>query len=154
MGPVKKTGVWITPRRLPCSKARGQDYKSWPWAETGPWGRGRVCVGWASEAVLNSTGCIWLGHGQCLLHTCFNQWRQISSRLYISRCVLCALSYFNHVWLSATLWTVTHQIPLSIRFFRQQCWSGLPCPSPEDLPDSAIEPSQVSYISCIGRWVF
>ena len=37
-------------------------------------------------------------------------------------------------------WTVAHQAPLSMGFSRQEYWSGLPRPSPEDLPDSGIEP--------------
>ena len=40
----------------------------------------------------------------------------------------------------ATPWTVTHQAPLSMRFPRQECWSGLPFPSPRDLPNSGIKP--------------
>ena len=36
--------------------------------------------------------------------------------------------------------TVTHQIPLSMGFSRQEYWSGLPCPSPGDLPGQGIEP--------------
>ena len=39
----------------------------------------------------------------------------------------CVLSRFSCVWVFATLWTVTHQAPLSIGFFRQEYWSGLPC---------------------------
>ena len=39
----------------------------------------------------------------------------------------------------ATLWTVAHQAPLSMGFSRQEYWSGLPCPSPGDLPDLGIE---------------
>ena len=39
----------------------------------------------------------------------------------------------------ATPWTVAHQASLSIGFPRQECWSGLPFPSPGDLPDSGIE---------------
>ena len=59
---------------------------------------------------------------------------------------MCAvqLSHFNHVQLFAILWTIAQQIPLSTGFFMQECWSGLPCPSPGDLPDSVIEPSQFS----------
>ena len=37
-------------------------------------------------------------------------------------------------------WTVAHQAPLSMGFFRQEQWSGLPFPSPGDLPDPGIEP--------------
>ena len=40
-----------------------------------------------------------------------------------------------------TLWTVAHQAPLSMGFSRQQHWSGLPCPSPWDLPDPGIKPT-------------
>ena len=38
------------------------------------------------------------------------------------------------------LWTVACQVPLSVGFSRQECWSGLPFPSPGDFPDSGIEP--------------
>ena len=37
-------------------------------------------------------------------------------------------------------WTVAHQAPLSMRFSRQEYWSGLPFPSPGDLPNPGIEP--------------
>ena len=40
----------------------------------------------------------------------------------------------------ATLWTLACQAPLSMEFSRQEYWSGLPFPSPEDLPDTGIEP--------------
>ena len=40
----------------------------------------------------------------------------------------------------ATLWTVACQAPLSMGFFRQVYWSGLPFPSLGDLPDPGIEP--------------
>ena len=43
------------------------------------------------------------------------------------------------VWLVATLWTVTHKAPLSMQFFRQEYWSGLPVPSPGDLLDPGIK---------------
>ena len=44
------------------------------------------------------------------------------------------------VQLFATLWTVAYQASLSMGFSRQEYWSGLPLPSPEDLPDPRIEP--------------
>ena len=34
-----------------------------------------------------------------------------------------------------TPWTVAHQAPLSMQFPRQEYWSGLPFPSPGDLPN-------------------
>ena len=39
-----------------------------------------------------------------------------------------------------TPWTVAHQAPLSMGFPRQDYWSGLPFPSPGDLPNPGIEP--------------
>ena len=39
-----------------------------------------------------------------------------------------------------TPWTVAHQAPQSMDFSRQEYWSGLPFPSPGDLPDPGIEP--------------
>ena len=39
-----------------------------------------------------------------------------------------------------TPWTVARQIPLSMRFSQQEYLSGLPFPSPGDLPDPGIEP--------------
>ena len=46
----------------------------------------------------------------------------------------------SRVQLFATPWTVAYQAPLSIEFSRQEYWSGLPFPSPGDLPDPAIKP--------------
>ena len=40
-----------------------------------------------------------------------------------------------------TPWTVAHQAPLSMGFFRQEYWSQLPFSSPGDLPDPGIEPA-------------
>ena len=40
----------------------------------------------------------------------------------------------------ATPWTAAHQAPLSTGFSRQEYWSGLPFPSPGDLPDPGIKP--------------
>ena len=46
----------------------------------------------------------------------------------------------SRVRLFATPWTVAHQATPSIGFSRQEYWSGLPFPSPGDLPDPGIEP--------------
>ena len=40
----------------------------------------------------------------------------------------------------AILWAIAHQAPLSMGFPRQEYWSGLPFPSPGDLPTTGIEP--------------
>ena len=49
-------------------------------------------------------------------------------------------------------YAVAHQAPLSMRFSRQEYWSGLPYSPPGDLPDPVIKPTSV-YIFCIGRQV-
>ena len=46
----------------------------------------------------------------------------------------------SRVRLFATPWTVAYQAPLSMGFSRQEYRSGLPFPSPGDLPDPGIEP--------------
>ena len=46
----------------------------------------------------------------------------------------------SRVWLFAILWTVAYQTPPSMGFSRQEYWSGLPFPSPGDLPNPGIEP--------------
>ena len=46
----------------------------------------------------------------------------------------------RHVWLFVTPWTITCQAPLSKEFSREENWSGLPFPSPGDLPGPEIEP--------------
>ena len=46
----------------------------------------------------------------------------------------------SHVWHFATPWTVAYQASPSMGFSRQEYWSGLPFPSPGDLPDPGIEP--------------
>ena len=60
---------------------------------------------------------------------------------YDVKLFVCVLSHFSHVRLFATLWTVTRQPHLSMEFSRQEYWSGLPCPPPEDLPHSGTEPT-------------
>ena len=52
---------------------------------------------------------------------------------------VCAQS-LSCVWLFVILWTVAHQAPFSMRFSRQEYWSGLSCPPPEDLLDPEIKP--------------
>ena len=49
-----------------------------------------------------------------------------------------------------TLWTVAHQAPLSMGFSRQEYWSGLLCPPPEDLPNPRIEPASLISAALAG----
>ena len=46
----------------------------------------------------------------------------------------------SHVRLFVTPWAVAYRASPSMGFFRQEYWSGLPFPSPGDLPDPGIEP--------------
>ena len=46
----------------------------------------------------------------------------------------------SSVRLFATPWTVAYQAPPSMEFSKQEYWSGLPFPSPGDLPNLGIEP--------------
>ena len=56
----------------------------------------------------------------------------------VSQPCTCAQS-LSCVRLFATPWTVACQPPLSTGFSRQEYWSGLPFPPPEDLPEPRIE---------------
>ena len=49
------------------------------------------------------------------------------------------------VQLFATPWTVARQASLSMGFSRQETWSGLPFPSPGDLPDPGIDPESPAF---------
>ena len=53
---------------------------------------------------------------------------------------LCYVKLLSHVQLFVTPWTAACQAPLFMGFPRQEFWSGLPFPSPRDLPDPGIEP--------------
>ena len=48
------------------------------------------------------------------------------------------------VQLFVTPWTIAHQVPLSMGFPRQEYWSGLPFPTPGDLPDPGIKPKSLA----------
>ena len=52
---------------------------------------------------------------------------------------ICA-QLLNCVQLLVTPWTVAHQVPLSVRFSRHEYWSGLPFPSPGDIPNPGTVP--------------
>ena len=55
--------------------------------------------------------------------------------------------------MSSSLWpsrTIAHQAPLSMEFSRQEYWSGLPCPPPEDLPNSGIKPTSLMCPALAG----
>ena len=61
---------------------------------------------------------------------------------------VCAQS-LSHVWLFVTLWTGAPQAP---GFPKQEYWSGLPFPTPGDLPDSGIEAAYLASPALAGRF--
>ena len=62
------------------------------------------------------------------------------------------LSHFSHVQLFATPWTIASQAPLSMGFSRQEYWSGLPFPSPGDLPNTGMKPASLMFLTLAGRF--
>ena len=71
-------------------------------------------------------------------------------QLCVSVCV-CAL---NCDQLFVTLWTKALQAPLSMEFSRQEYWSGLPFPSPGDLPNPEIKPISLEPTALAGEFFF
>ena len=65
----------------------------------------------------------------------------INQHLYVKWSEVKLLS---RVGLFAAPWTVAHQAPLSMGFSRQEYWSGLPFPSPGDLPNPGIKPGSLT----------
>ena len=72
---------------------------------------------------------------------------------------VCMLSRFSHVWVFTTLWTVSLQAPLSMEFSKEDYWSGLPCPTPGDLPNPGIKPTSLmslalasGFFTTSARW--
>ena len=63
---------------------------------------------------------------------------------------VCMLSRFSHVQLLVTPCTVARQAPLSMGVTRQEHWSGLPRPPPEDLPDLGIERASLACPALAG----
>ena len=59
----------------------------------------------------------------------------------VSQCVCAQL--LNHARLIGASWTLACQAPLPMEFSRQEHWSGVPFPTPRDLPDPGIEPTSL-----------
>ena len=58
------------------------------------------------------------------------------------------------VRLFATPWTVACQAPLPMEFSKQEYWSGLPFPTPEDLPNPGIKPVSLEPPSLAGGFFY
>ena len=90
--------------------------------------------------VLLGSWCPWLENGESLA------WEAAAKQcLHPKACPLLLsgereVRSLSCVRLFAIPWTVAHQTPPSMGFSRQEYWSGLPFPSPRNLPDPGIEP--------------
>ena len=110
-----------------------------------------LCLSSVSWSTQNTIHCILNPHHMCVCvcvcvmhnvvykHTHSNLWHRL---LKFSKWKWTLLS---SVRLFATPWTVAHQAPLSMGFSRPEYWSGLPFPSPGDLPNSGIEPRSPTW---------
>ena len=121
----------------------------------------RKVIGFATVSILKFSSSSWVLHGfnlhflitaavvevfQCLL-TCGFLCSELplimaASSMFLTGCLSVVCIYvcmLSHVRLFAIPWTVTHHNPLSMRFCRQEYWSGLPFPPLGDLPDPGIE---------------
>ena len=58
------------------------------------------------------------------------------------------------VWLFAMSWTIAHQAPVSTGLSRQECWSGLPLPSPGDLSNPGMEPMSPVSPALAGKFFY
>ena len=56
----------------------------------------------------------------------------------------------SNVQFFATPWTAARQVPLSIGFFRQEYWKGLPFPPLGDLPNPGIKPTSPTSPVLVG----
>ena len=74
---------------------------------------------------------------------------EVSASVFHSQHV-CLLSRFSRVQLFVTPWTVAHQAPLSMGFFRQEYCSGLPCTPPGDPPNPGMEPRSLMSPALAG----
>ena len=64
--------------------------------------------------------------------------------IYSPHWLICMfVQLLSHIQLFATPWIVAHQDPLSMEFSRHERWSGLPFPTPGDLPDPETKPASL-----------
>ena len=63
----------------------------------------------------------------------------------------CVPSRFSHVWLFVTLWTVIHQVPLSVGFSRQEYWSGCHALFQGIFPTQGLNSHLLCLLHC--KWI-
>ena len=68
------------------------------------------------------------------------------------RCSVCVCSVAQSCSTHLTTWTVAHQALLSMGLYRKEYWSGLPFPSPRDLPIPGIKPESPVSPALLDRF--
>ena len=126
--------TWVRPlgREDPLEKAMATHSSTLAWR-----------IPWTEEpGRLQSMGPQRFGHDwvASLTHSCklWDYQNQLQPHLWLI--ALVKVKLLSRVWLFATPWTVDYLALPSMGFSRQEYWSGLPLPSPGDLPDPRIEP--------------
>ena len=74
------------------------------------------------------------------VHVCVHVCVCVCVCMCVCTCVCACVCVLSCVWLRDPIWTVAHEAPPSMEFSRQDYWSGLPFPSPADLPNPGIKP--------------
>ena len=130
---------WLSGQDSACQCRRLQRHAFDPWVGKIPWRRE-----WQPIPVFLPGEF----HGQKSLVD-YSTWGLKESdrieQLTLSLLLLLLLSRFSRVRLFATPWTVAHQALLSMDFSRQDYWSGVPYPSPVELPDQG---SNLGFLHC------
>ena len=85
-----------------------------------------------------------------LLHSPLAVLCSMRNSFLLSLTSVSSVQSLSRVWLSATPWTAACQAPLTMGFSRQEYWSRLPCPPPEDFLDSGIEPASLMSPALTG----
>ena len=127
------------------TEAKLQRLAVWWWGNwTGRWGRELLhIVGWSGKENIR-------GRESKLAA---KRIRVVKSGVYVLILSPMYVCMFSPVQLFATLWTTARQAPLSMKCSRQEYWSGLPFPSPGDLPDPGIKPKSLVSPSWAGGFL-
>ena len=127
-----------------CQRGRPEFH---PWVGEVPWRRE-----WQPTPIFLPGRIPWTEEpGRLLTHTSKRAPSLVCMELTLQGLSDVCVCVSSPVRLFATPWTVVCQAPLSVEFSSQEYWSGLPFPTPGDLPNPGVEP--VSCTSCTGRQV-
>ena len=116
--------------------------------------RERERIHWITKLIRYSDWAVRILNFQ--LKLCLPLRSDVSSHPHLTVCLLLLIGLVVKSCPFATLWTIACQIPLSMGFSRQEYWSGLPFPSPGDLPDPGIKPVSPAKqaVSCTAGGFF